>query len=86
MASSPLFPLCSGAILVALGLCMGSHAQFAPIDRSKSPLILRPNGADVWRVGDVETIRWSNDGLGIQYSCGQSKSTKAGLACLGFFF
>lgn len=29
-----------------------------PVDPSKSPRILRPNGADVWTVGDVATIRW----------------------------
>ncbi|CDO68269.1 hypothetical protein BN946_scf184842.g32 [Trametes cinnabarina] len=40
------------------------HAD-AVVDPTKSPSILRPNGADVWTVGSVQTIRWSNAGLDI---------------------
>lgn len=42
------------ALLVFVQVC----AALTPVDPSKSPRILRPNGADVWTVGDVATIRW----------------------------
>ncbi|KAL1950751.1 hypothetical protein VTO73DRAFT_5875 [Trametes versicolor] len=60
------------ALLVFAEAC----AALTPVDPSKSPRILRPNGADVWTVGDVATIRWSNDGLGI--------TTEVGRLLLGF--
>ncbi|KAI0328878.1 hypothetical protein GY45DRAFT_1254041 [Cubamyces sp. BRFM 1775] len=35
------------------------------------PTILRPGGADVWTVRDVETVRWSNRGLQLPGQVGQ---------------
>ncbi|KAI8978812.1 hypothetical protein BD414DRAFT_421607 [Trametes punicea] len=51
-------------LLVVYYAALGCYGQ-VNIDPSKSPLILRPNGADVWTVGSVETVRWSNEGLDI---------------------
>ncbi|OJT08079.1 hypothetical protein TRAPUB_1014 [Trametes pubescens] len=60
------------ALLVFASAC----AALTLVDPTKSPRILRPNGADVWTVGDVATIRWSNDGLSI--------TTEVGRLLLGF--
>ncbi|KAH9890007.1 hypothetical protein C8Q73DRAFT_147525 [Cubamyces lactineus] len=35
------------------------------------PTILRPGGADVWTVGEVETVKWSNRGLQLPGQVGQ---------------
>lgn len=46
---------CHGlALLVFVQVC----TALTPVDPSKSPRILRPNGADVWTVGNVATITW----------------------------
>ncbi|KAI9061343.1 hypothetical protein FKP32DRAFT_1576125 [Trametes sanguinea] len=55
--------LCAAVFLAAYAL-IGCYAA-AIVDPTKSPNIIRPNGADVWTVGNVQTIRWSNTGLDI---------------------
>ncbi|OSD07546.1 hypothetical protein PYCCODRAFT_623803 [Trametes coccinea BRFM310] len=63
MSSSPVLRM-SAAVLIAAYTWTGCYAA-AIIDPTKSPSIIRPNGADVWTVGSVQTIRWSNAGLDI---------------------
>ncbi|KAL7280167.1 hypothetical protein ACG7TL_006586 [Trametes sanguinea] len=70
LSSLQYFKLCSpvlrmsAAVLIAAYAWIGCYAA-AIIDPTKSPSIIRPNGADVWTVGSVQTIRWSNAGLDI---------------------
>ncbi|KAH9890024.1 hypothetical protein C8Q73DRAFT_652830 [Cubamyces lactineus] len=58
------FPLFTTALVTIASIARSCNAA-AIVDPTKSPEILRPNGADVWTVGQVQTIRWSNAGLDI---------------------
>ncbi|KAI0662258.1 hypothetical protein C8Q70DRAFT_964044 [Cubamyces menziesii] len=57
-------PLVATVIVTVASILASCNAEVI-VDPTKSPVILRPDGADVWTVGQVQTIRWSNAGLDI---------------------
>ncbi|KAI9061344.1 hypothetical protein FKP32DRAFT_951349 [Trametes sanguinea] len=50
-----------GSLLIAFSLLTSCAAQ----SNVFHPTVLNPNGTDVWTVGEVATVRWSNNGLDV---------------------
>ncbi|KAI0328858.1 hypothetical protein GY45DRAFT_938302 [Cubamyces sp. BRFM 1775] len=63
-------PLFTTSLATVASIVASCNAEVI-VDPTKSPEILRPDGADVWTVGQVQTIRWSNAGLDINKEQGR---------------
>ncbi|OSD07547.1 hypothetical protein PYCCODRAFT_1430802 [Trametes coccinea BRFM310] len=63
--------------LSSLLLACSLYTRCAAQSNVFHPTVLNPNGTDVWTVGEVATVRWSNNGLDIP-------PNKHGQVLLGF--